>query len=103
MKKTESGAELYIDRFREGEGEDENKRVFDDLLAYRGEIDPKVSRPIDWQRMESRRACRLRVTVPGGYGNPEEEWPAIQTELVKAMNELEAALKPVLSRLRVSG
>jgi hypothetical protein len=51
--------ELYLDRgFR-----DENKQVFDELLARRDEIERLVGEPLEWERMDSRRACRIAVYV----------------------------------------
>lgn len=94
-----SAAELYIDR---GPGADaENKAVFDQLAANRARIDEAFGPGLDWQRLDSRRACRIRVTEEGGYRAPESEWDAIQGRQVELMNRLHAVLQPYLRSLKV--
>jgi hypothetical protein len=58
---------------------------------------------LSWERLEGRRACRIRFTVSGGYRSPEEEWPSIQEKLVQAMVRLEGALRPYLKTLKTGG
>jgi Domain of unknown function (DUF4268) len=49
--------ELYLDRGETGE----NKQLFDQLLARRDEIERIVGEPMEWERMDSRRGCRIAV------------------------------------------
>ena len=37
----------------------------------------------------------------GGYRSPEQQWPAIQAEMVETMTRLETALKPALDSLGI--
>jgi hypothetical protein len=90
-------AELYIDRGRDGE--EENLAFFDQLQAHETEIDAAFGGSLSWQRLEGKRACRIRHTRPGGYRSPEEEWAAIQDGIIDAMKRLEAALRPHLNQL----
>ncbi len=97
----ECAAELYIDR---GNGaEVENKSIFDQLLERRPVIDAAFGGDLDWQRLDARRASRIKVTMPGGYRSPEEEWDAAQGRQVDAMNRLSAALQPHLKSIRLGG
>jgi hypothetical protein len=99
VTKDECGAELYIDR---GNGaEAENKAIFDQLGAHKAEIEKSFGEELSWERLEGKRACRIRASVPGGYRSPEDEWPLIQTRLVAAMTRLEAALRPHLKTLKL--
>jgi hypothetical protein len=99
VTQNECAAELYIDR---GDGlEAENKAIFDQLFAHKAEIDGTFGAPLSWERLDDKRACRIRVRVPGGYRSPEEEWPNIQAAQVSAMTRLVAALKPSLSALKL--
>jgi hypothetical protein len=93
----ESGiTELYIDR---GEAE-ENKRIFDHLYLQREKVERAFGGPLSWERLETKRACRIKYTVErGGYRSSETEWPAIQSEMVDAMTKLESAIKPSLDSL----
>src|SRR5205823_5688148 len=61
-----AGAELYIDR---GEDRDEeNKRIFDFLHGHKDEIEGTFVGPLEWDRLERRRGCRIRKSITaGGY------------------------------------
>ena len=88
--------ELYIDR-----GEvSENKRIFDQLHGRREEIETNFGGALSWERLETKRACRIKHVIErGGYRSPESEWPAIQSEMVETMVKLENSLKPALDAL----
>lgn len=96
----ECGAELYIDR---GKGSDaETKAIFDQLLARRQEIDTAFGGSLSWERLDEGRASRIRARIAtGGYRASEDEWDAIQTAQVDAMNRLQRALQPHLKTLRL--
>lgn len=93
-------AELYIDRGKNSD--EENKAIFDQLVAHRTEIEESYGGTLSWERMDAKRACRIRATMMGGYKAPEAEWPALQTTLVQSMVRLERALRPFLRNLRTS-
>jgi hypothetical protein len=97
----ECGAELYIDR---GKGcEEENKSIFDQLFAHKMEIENAFGGPLSWERLEEKRACRIKYyQTGGGYRSPEEEWPKLQDSIISAMNRLEVALRPFLKQLKLS-
>jgi hypothetical protein len=93
-------AELYIDRGRESG--DESKQIFDQLIAHRREIDTAVQPyKLSWERLDARRACRLRLLLEGGYRSPEDQWAAIQDRLVEAMEKLHSALGSRLKGLKL--
>jgi hypothetical protein len=95
----ECAAELYIDR---GKGaEEENKAIFDQLFAHKDEIDQAFGEALSWERLEGKRACRIRHTQSGGgYRSPEDQWPALQDTIIKDMDRLEKALRPHLKQLK---
>ncbi|MEY2341631.1 DUF4268 domain-containing protein [Acidithiobacillus sp. IBUN Pt1247-S3] len=95
----ESTAELYIDRGKDADNE--NKAIFDQLYAMREDIERNLSSKPSWERLDDRRASRIRIRIKGGYRSPEEQWDSIQGEMVKAMNELDEALKPALKKLKI--
>lgn len=89
-------AELYIDR---GDAV-ENKRIFDQLFAQKEAIEADLLGTLLWERLDAKRACRIKLLIKrGGYRSSEQEWAAIQSEMVDAMTQLEAALKPGLRAL----
>jgi hypothetical protein len=89
--------ELYIDRVNA----EENKAIFDRLVQDREKIEKAFGEPLDWQRLEDKRACRIKKeTTAGGYRNPEDEWPEVIRWMVGAMIRLEAALGPYVTKIR---
>lgn len=99
VNQDECAAELYIDRGKNAE--DENKSIFDQLLAEKKSVESAVPFPISWERLDDRRACRIRITLKGGYRSPDEQWPELQGQMVSAMNSLNAALQPHLKKLKL--
>lgn len=96
----ESSAELYIDRGKDSE--EENKAIFDKLQANQAEVEKAFGGPLSWERLEGRRACRIRFTdTGGGYRLPEEKWPEIQGRTIDAMIRLDRALRPFLKQLNL--
>jgi len=91
-----SVAELYIDR---GEAM-ENKRIFEKLHTHKAEIEKAFGGSLVWERLEARRASRIKHVIElGGYRSPETQWAAIQSEMVETMIRLETALKPFMATL----
>lgn len=97
----ECAAELYIDRGKDLE--EENKAIFDQLEAHKAEVEKAFGGPLSWERLEGKRACRIRFTqAGGGYRSPEDKWPGLQDGIVSAMTRLEQALRPFLKQLKLS-
>ena len=93
-----SEIELYVDR---GKGaKDENEEIFDRLEQSKGEIEEAFGEPLEWQRLEVKRACRINKRFSlGGYRDDEEEWAEIQDVMIDGMIRLEAAFRSHIDRL----
>lgn len=52
-----------------------------------------------WERLDHRKACRIKCDIPGGIDAPASERPAIHTRMVEAIVRLEKALRPYLDKL----
>jgi hypothetical protein len=78
-----------------------NKALFDKLEAQKAEIDVRFGEPLFWERLDNKRACRIKHVVSvGGLSSPETEWPNIQKAMIEAMRRLESALGPALEGLK---
>lgn len=91
----ETAVELYIDT---GDKE-ENKHIFDALHAHKNEIEKAFGASLSWERLDAKRACRLRSVQTNGGLVGEEKWPAIQDAMITAMDKLAKALKPHFANL----
>ena len=97
----ESAAELYIDRGKDSRAE--NEAIFDQLEGHKAEVEKTFGGHLSWERLEGKRACRIRFTqAGGGYRSDEEKWPALQDGIIGAMSRLEQALRPFLRQLKLS-
>ena len=84
-------AELYIDR-----GDKlENETIFERLQADRTAIEEQVGEPLVWERLDAKRACRIKLEGPGNVLD-QDGWPKMIAFMVSAMTRLESAIKPRL-------
>lgn len=95
----ETGVELYIDRG--GNCDAENKSIFDALFAKKNEIEKVFGEPLEWERLDNKRASRVRKTLTLGGWKDSDKWPEICPVTVDAMTRLEKALKPYVQRLEL--
>lgn len=93
-------AELYIDRGKDADSE--NKSIFDALFAKKSEIETAFGvgdMTLDWQRLDTKRACRIRVEIPVAGYRDEDRYGDAYPGMVEAMMRLEKALKPHIQKL----
>lgn len=88
--------ELYIDT----QDQEINKRYFDQLYAHKESIEQTFGAPLEWQRLDDKRASRIAylVTGKGGFKN-KETWPELQEAMIDAMVRLEKAFRPYVRKL----
>jgi len=99
VRQNDADVELYIDRGKDTEAE--NKVIFDRLAQSKEAIEADFGEPLEWQRLEGKRACRIKKDIDMGGYRDEEKWPQIQDAMIDAMIRLEKALKPHIARLDV--
>jgi hypothetical protein len=89
-----AAAELYIDR---GD-RDENKRIFDELAQDRDAIEA-VAGELQWERLDAKRAARIRTPLVQGGWRDDGDWPEVQRQMIDLMEGLEQALRPRIAAL----
>lgn len=87
-------AELYIDRGIK----EENEFVFDDLHEQRARIEEEFGAKLEWERLEEKRACRIKAERHGDVTD-REQWEEMIAFMVDAMVRLEGALKGPLAEM----
>ncbi len=98
VREHDTQVELYIDRGKDSDAE--NLQIFEELLGQKDHIETAFNDALEWQRLEGRRACRIRFVVDvGGYRDPEK-WEEIHEAATDAMARLEKALKPAIKGLK---
>lgn len=88
-------AELYIDR---GDKE-QNEALFDQFLNQRDAIEAEVGQTLVWERLDNKRACRIKLERAANIFDPNE-WPETMTFMVDAMVRLEKAFAPRLAAVK---
>jgi hypothetical protein len=56
--------------------------------------------PLQWERLNGKRACRIRKVVAVGGWRDEPQWEEQQDKMIDAMLRLEAALSPYLQKIK---
>ena len=92
-----SEIELYIDRGRDADSE--NNEIFDTLEQSKEDIEEAFGEPLEWQRLEDQRACRIGKQLSLGGYRDEEKWQEIQDAMIDGMIQLEKAFRPHIDRL----
>lgn len=94
--KDKANVELYIDK---GEKE-ENKAIFDQLFKHNEEIESSFGEGLSWERLESKRACRITKRFDFAGYKDEEMWDQLQDMMIDSMIQLEKALRPFIKKIR---
>ena len=87
--------ELYIDR-----GDfDENKLVYDTLYAMKDEIENKFGGQLHWDRLDDKRACRIKYENSNFDIFDKTQWDAMVDYMTDGMVRFEEALKEPLRKI----
>jgi Domain of unknown function (DUF4268) len=86
--------ELYIDQ---GDT-DRNKALFDFLLGQKTDIEHEFGEPLEWERLDDRRASRIAVYRAGRIDQPDDRLAELRTWAVERLLHLKKVLGPRLTR-----
>jgi hypothetical protein len=96
ISQTYARVELLIQR----PVKEENKFIFDQLLLYQDEIEQKFGAALIWERLDEKKACRIKYQLDGCNVFNDQEWENIIQFLVDAMPRFYSALKDPLNKVR---
>jgi len=87
--------ELYIDT---GNYE-ENKKIFDEFFKNKGHIEEVFGGKLEWNRLDNKRASRIRKIYDYANLNDEDKWDNLQEDMINDMIRLEKALKKFIHKV----
>jgi len=86
--------EVYIDH-----GDQEvNKYIFDEIQKQKEEIETCFQAPVTWERLNDRRASRIKIETDGNIFE-KEQWDSMIEFMTDNMVNLENAFKPHLQKI----
>jgi hypothetical protein len=92
FNKTKIAVELYMHR----SDAIENTSIFNKLKENLAAIESVFGKPLDWQPLDSKKACRIEFSESvDGYD--ESKWPDYSQWLLENMKKLEEAFSPYIS------
>jgi len=98
VTKHQATAELYIDKGKDTQ--EENEKIFDKLASTKEEIEMSFGGPLEWERLERKRACRIRKLITEGGYLDEGNWPKVHEAMVDAMIRFHKVLSPHIQYLK---
>jgi hypothetical protein len=81
-------AEIYIDR----KDKAENELVFDHLYARRGPLEEAFGETLEWERLEGKRACRIKAEKAANVFE-QGQWPEMIAFMADRMVRFERVFK----------
>jgi hypothetical protein len=99
IRQYDSQVELYVDRGLDSN--DENNMIYDELFSNKDEIESTFGDSLLWERLESKRACRISKHLSLGGYRDENKWNEVTEEMVDSMIKFAKALKPYIKKLNL--
>lgn len=90
-------SEIFINR---GRGDSEiNKKTFDELIAYKQEIENELGEPLVWERMDDKVTSRIKLQKDGLNLYNEEDHSEMIDFLINSMMKMHVVFKKYVGNL----
>jgi len=99
INKDWAAVELYIDHDK-NTGE-KNKAIFDMLYSQKEQIEQEFGGALEWDRLDEKRASRVRKKIELGGLKSQDKWQEIQDTMIDSMIIFEKILRPKISKSQV--
>lgn len=93
-----ASVELYIDKGKDSE--EINKNRFDYLFGHKDELETALGCVLDWERLDNKRASRIRKKFDQYGLQNENGWGELQTAMIDFMIMFEKTLKRHIQEIR---
>lgn len=101
INKDWAAVELYIDYDKNPSEQNKNKIIFDKLKSQMEQIELEVGGALEWDRLDEKRASRIRKKIDSGGLKTKDKWLEIQDAMIDTMINFEKTLRPRISNIRV--
>ena len=75
----------------------DNKEMFDMFLSHKEEIETAFGEPLDWDRLDNKKASGFSTDIPGLNFNKQENYPKLINLIIDKTVRLREAVKPFIS------
>lgn len=79
---------------------EENKKLFDKLAQFKGQIEEKFGNNLNWERLDDKISSRVSYSLPGVSIFNKEDWDKMLKFLSKYMIKLEEAVRLPLAQIK---
>ena len=83
-------------KMRVGLWVDDNKDLFDMLYSHKDEIEATFGEPLEWDRLDNKKASILSVDIPGLDFNKQDNYAELINKAIDKVVKLRSAVKPYL-------
>lgn len=81
------GVELYVR---------DNKDLFDNLYEHKGEIESKLGFSMHWERLDNKKASRIKSYIPGLNFNKQGNYPELMNQVIERVVRVRDVFKGYL-------
>ena len=74
----------------------DSKALFDMLYQHKEEIESKAGSPLNWNRIDNKKAASISVDIPGLDFDKQENYPELMNQIIDDVLKLQAAFKPYI-------
>lgn len=93
------GKEARVDVYIDNKDQEWNKDLFDQLMDQKVSIESELSEPLEWQRLDHRRASRIAVLRQGSIDDNEEKLEEIKNWMIEKLLDFKRVFGPRLDEL----
>ena len=94
-----SGERARIGLYIDNTDKEWNKSLFDNLEERRTEIETELGEPLEWERLDDRRASRIAVYTDGSINDSDERLAIIRGWMVERLLKFKEVFGPRLAEL----